>query len=380
GLVREKAIPLYWEVSDRLYRIDPSTLLIGGGSEGIVHGSRIGRENIAGVSFAAGRLSNQDSLVITADPEQEDSLIVVADGLFAHPCGEQASQQAVITLADLFSGCDKKDPRIFLNDGLMGANACVMQHPYQIYDQTDHIFKPGELTPGATAVAAFIRGRQTTIASVGDCRAYRFAADGEFIILNPDDGGLYFLLKYIAECEECTDTDKKEFLYMFGAKKGEILWKELKAKFRKNGKFVKPLSDALKLLFADELRVRYGRPSFEEGDILHYFAENGKLPEFPIRGKLAESYYDLSNIYKYGNNVSKFLGSRWVKDSYNCTYVADKGDILVLASDGLNNLPFEEFRNIVDRLRNETPEVIAQALYDAVTGPKDNITIIVVKF
>ncbi len=89
-------------------------------------------------------------------------LLAVADGVGGEAGGEQASAAAVDTLAERFySALATQDLRSALGAALRDANDAVVRAAGERGDRS-----------ATTLVAAAIRGREATVANVGDSRAY----------------------------------------------------------------------------------------------------------------------------------------------------------------------------------------------------------------
>lgn len=104
------------------------------------------------------REQNEDAARVDA----ESALLVVADGMGGHPCGDVASQVAADTVAQAAG-----DLRISLGDALAGAHAAVLQAAED---------GRGSAGMGTTCVACRLGRDGLEVAWVGDSRAYRLRA------------------------------------------------------------------------------------------------------------------------------------------------------------------------------------------------------------
>ncbi|MDD5594544.1 MAG: protein phosphatase 2C domain-containing protein [Candidatus Margulisbacteria bacterium] len=384
--IREEANRLWWLTYDKSFRLGENTLCISGGNEGELYGRRIGIDNSAGLCYAAGRSNNQDALLFSAIEDEE--LTVVADGLGGHLNGEKAAKIAVEMIGHVF-----RNPKMFsLSDfsfleSFKIANESICFDYELIQQRLDKKFRtngsPGANEfPGATAVAALWKRPTLSIASIGDSRAYLFKNKGKFSVLAPDEGGLFATLSCIAGCSKGSEISKEDFQTGFGEAGGLAIYDELeKGGFIEGGRVKISLwKRGMDLIFARELQMGYGRQAIQKGDIFWQVMKRGVPPKFPISGKLAESYYRFSELFLLSNTVFNYLGNSPFKGIFTYSFRPVKGDILLLASDGLNALPFEELRSVIDKLKDEPPEDIAGGLYDAIRELKDNTTIAVSKF
>jgi len=96
-----------------------------------------------------------------------DYLLVVADGMGGHHRGEVASQLAVETIVRMLEEDPGADTAPLLKQAFRRANEAIYQSGAGADAQP----------MGTTLVAAVVRGRDATIASIGDSRAYLLRAN-----------------------------------------------------------------------------------------------------------------------------------------------------------------------------------------------------------
>jgi protein phosphatase len=116
---------------------------------------------------------NQDCYGIAEalQPERQDRLLVVCDGMGGHMAGEVASRLGVSAFLAHYYATAQADRRALLPTALVAANR-------QVYEQ-------GRGTMGTTSVVALLLGDQLHVANVGDSRAY-LLRDGQIQQLSQD--------------------------------------------------------------------------------------------------------------------------------------------------------------------------------------------------
>lgn len=108
--------------------------------------------------------ANEDSLATAATPL--GFLAVVCDGVGGHAGGREASQTAVATiLADVEQSSAESAPALVLQNAVRAACRAV-------YAQGGSLSAAAR--PGSTSVVVLVGSQGTTVAHVGDSRAYRF--------------------------------------------------------------------------------------------------------------------------------------------------------------------------------------------------------------
>jgi protein phosphatase len=122
------------------------------------------------------RRRNEDSLLV----DESSGVVVVADGLGGHPCGDLASQTAVASLRESVAGgaADGADTGGWLTSALLVAHRAVLA-------EAGH--DPDREGMATTVVIAAVDKGKATIAHVGDSRAY-LLADGALQALTRDHG------------------------------------------------------------------------------------------------------------------------------------------------------------------------------------------------
>jgi serine/threonine protein phosphatase PrpC len=112
------------------------------------------------------RRRNEDSLLVDGSA----GVVAVADGLGGHPCGDLASQTAVASLRGSLAGGPAQDGNVgdWLTAALQVAHQAVL---------TEAGDDPGRAGMATTVVLALVSAEQTTIAHVGDSRAYLLTED-----------------------------------------------------------------------------------------------------------------------------------------------------------------------------------------------------------
>jgi protein phosphatase len=134
------------------------------------------RLHVGAATDTGGRPDNEDAVYVgevsSVDPlvagVSAGYLLVVADGVGGHERGEVASQLAVETLRDAFASDPGADAALLMKQAFRRANARIFENG-QAAD--------GAPTMGTTLVAAMLRGKYATIASIGDSRAYLVRAN-----------------------------------------------------------------------------------------------------------------------------------------------------------------------------------------------------------
>lgn len=134
------------------------------------------RVTVGAATDVGGRTANEDrvhasELGLSADaagPAATGFLLAVADGMGGHQGGAVASQIAIETVIKTVGHDPGPDPAVVLKQAFRNAN--------------DAIYADGEAAGqddpmGTTLVAAVLRGKYATIASVGDSRAYLVRAN-----------------------------------------------------------------------------------------------------------------------------------------------------------------------------------------------------------
>lgn len=124
-----------------------------------------------------GRPANEDrvhasELAPSADPSGSGApgyLLAVADGMGGHQKGEVASKLAVEAVVNTVGNDPGPDPAATLKQAFRSANEAI-------YASSQADGDSGDLM-GTTLVAAVLRGKYATIASVGDSRAYLVRAN-----------------------------------------------------------------------------------------------------------------------------------------------------------------------------------------------------------
>jgi serine/threonine protein phosphatase PrpC len=122
------------------------------------------------------RRRNEDSMLV----DESTGVVAVADGLGGHPCGDLASQTAVASLRDSLGAGPVADG----DAGDWLTAALFVAHQAVLTEAGDDPDRAGMAT---TVVVAVVGGEQTTIAHVGDSRAY-FLRDGDLRPLTRDHG------------------------------------------------------------------------------------------------------------------------------------------------------------------------------------------------
>jgi serine/threonine protein phosphatase PrpC len=122
------------------------------------------RFSVYQISRRGGREKNEDRMGYCYT--RTSGLFAVADGMGGHPEGEVASQLALQTLASMFQREAKpklKDPRRFLNDGVMAGHHQLLRYATE---------KALIDTPRTTIVACVLQQREAYWAHCGDSRLY----------------------------------------------------------------------------------------------------------------------------------------------------------------------------------------------------------------
>lgn len=107
------------------------------------------------------RAENQDVVALLALEQASGSALVVADGMGGHPDGRLAATLAVSAASGHLRASE--DPAVALAGAVAAANQAILARA-----------RPDERgrSMGTTLVAAVVRGGRTTVANVGDSRAY----------------------------------------------------------------------------------------------------------------------------------------------------------------------------------------------------------------
>ncbi len=133
---------------------------------------------IGAATDIGGRASNEDSIHAAELAESPPApggapaptfLLAVADGMGGHADGEVASRLAIETLAAAIGNEPGPDAGVLFKQAFRRANEAI-------YDEG--AATGGDRPMGTTLVAALLRGKYATVASVGDSRAYLLRAKG----------------------------------------------------------------------------------------------------------------------------------------------------------------------------------------------------------
>jgi PPM family protein phosphatase len=130
---------------------------------------------VGAATDAGGRDGNEDAVYV-GDPNAAAAetaaggplLLAVADGMGGHARGEVASRLAIEALTRAVADDTGADPALLLKQAFRQANETIFANAEAESD--------GEAM-GTTLVAALLRGKYATIASVGDSRAYLVRAN-----------------------------------------------------------------------------------------------------------------------------------------------------------------------------------------------------------
>jgi PPM family protein phosphatase len=122
------------------------------------------------------RRRNEDSLLV----DESTHVVAVADGLGGHPCGDLASQTAVASLRNSLAAGLPEDG----DAGDWLSSALFVAHHAVLTEAGDDPERAGMAT---TAVVAVVTDEQTTVAHVGDSRAY-LLTEGALRPLTADHG------------------------------------------------------------------------------------------------------------------------------------------------------------------------------------------------
>jgi protein phosphatase len=136
------------------------------------------RVDVGAATDAGGRDANEDAVhageLPTLGPPAGDGdtpvpafLLVVADGMGGHHRGEIASRLAVDTIVRLLEEDPGADTALLLKQAFRRANEAIFESGRG----------NGSEIMGTTLVAAVLRGKDATVASIGDSRAYLLRAD-----------------------------------------------------------------------------------------------------------------------------------------------------------------------------------------------------------
>ncbi|MFH1390122.1 MAG: protein phosphatase 2C domain-containing protein [Candidatus Margulisiibacteriota bacterium] len=315
-------------------RLRHTQFLLGPEKE-IIDGRSLGFRDAALFSSREKRQLNQDAALLAR--KNNDSLAAVADGLGGHPLGEVASAVAIETLAGVFAS-----PAAYGLNEFVPADAfrCAAM---SLFGEPDlHLKRLDDplFAPGTTLTSAFIRGDQATITHVGDSRAYLFR-EGRLSVLTPDDGGL------LSEIKKVNDYGK-------GVK----------------GAWLKMLCPSF---------VIFSMAGLAEEPFIAWIIKNNRLPDFPLSGEMAASYTFLASQFRSAYILDKHLGMPIISTPYGYHFQVQPGDLLLLATDGLNKLEFEQLTSVLDNNQNGSTAELLLKLYNF--GPKfsDNLTIAAIK-
>jgi PPM family protein phosphatase len=125
-------------------------------------------DQIAMHTSAGVRKNNQDFCGFLVAPDGSAALMVLADGMGGHRCGEVASQLATDTLLTHFEQQGfAADAAGQLREGILEAHERIAREA-----EAD----PGKQGMGTTVVATVLRPGELTVAHVGDSRALQFRA------------------------------------------------------------------------------------------------------------------------------------------------------------------------------------------------------------
>jgi PPM family protein phosphatase len=122
------------------------------------------------------RRRNEDSLLV----DESTRVVAVADGLGGHPCGDLASQTAVASLRRSLAAGLPEDG----DDGDWLTSALLVAHQAVLAEAGDDPERAGMAT---TVVVAVVNDEQTTVAHVGDSRAY-LLSEGDLRPVTSDHG------------------------------------------------------------------------------------------------------------------------------------------------------------------------------------------------
>jgi protein phosphatase len=127
---------------------------------------KLSPDNIALHTSAGIRKNNQDYCGFLVAPDGSAALMVLADGMGGHRCGEVASQLATDTLLTRFEQEGfAAEPEVQLRESILEAHERIMREA-----EAD----PSKQGMGTTMVATVLRPEELTVAHVGDSRALQF--------------------------------------------------------------------------------------------------------------------------------------------------------------------------------------------------------------
>jgi serine/threonine protein phosphatase PrpC len=121
------------------------------------------------------RARNEDSLGWRLAPGNREGIFIVCDGMGGQPFGDVASKMAVESVLQRFDSGAQAAGAELLNSAIVEANAAILEAAAG----------GGKEGMGTTIVAAVVEGESTTIAHVGDSRAY-LLRDGKLQQLTTD--------------------------------------------------------------------------------------------------------------------------------------------------------------------------------------------------
>lgn len=151
------------------------SIVLAGGQEGEVLGANLGESNMAGVTYAAGRKKNEDSIAFRK--EGDNILITVADGMGGHAKGEAASKLAVEAIDQELAL--SVDGRISLEKAYRSAHEAIVSEK-----ALDEI-KYKDMGTTAASIYVMANDAKAQVASVGDSRVL-LLRKGELHLLTID--------------------------------------------------------------------------------------------------------------------------------------------------------------------------------------------------
>lgn len=126
---------------------------------------KISVEDINSYSDKGVRKNNEDQYGVYLAEDGSAALLVIADGMGGHSCGEVASEWAVNVIVKMFEKYKFDDAEKLLEDSIISAHERIQR------DAAGDERKEGM---GTTVVAAVLRGKEVLIGHVGDSRAILF--------------------------------------------------------------------------------------------------------------------------------------------------------------------------------------------------------------
>lgn len=122
----------------------------------------------AGTDIGRKRKNNEDSHLVLGGEEQDNCIVILADGMGGHRKGELASSTAVSYISEalvtkLKSGMDLGEIRSVLCDVVEKSNVKVFLKSLET---------PGAEGMGTTLLVGIIKGLNLILAHIGDCRCY----------------------------------------------------------------------------------------------------------------------------------------------------------------------------------------------------------------